>query len=137
MFGLIVFSITVSNILIIFFFAIPFTKKLNKHHHLKNNHIVNDYLVTVFIYVIILFSTTLLFYVYFFNTAFISLIIGYGFGVIGIIVTLNKHGLSFENFSEYYSKNKEYFWEVLINKHGDNTAQAYEYYVAIINHMES
>jgi len=128
--GVIIFSFTISNILLITFFAIPFTKKLEKISLLKNNHIVRSYLIKLFIQVIIFLATTSFFYIYFLDSAFISLMIGYAFGIVGIIVKIKQFGLSMNNFSDYFETNKDYFWEELVAKYNDDRNKLLEFIIA-------
>ena len=58
--GVIIFSFTVSNIILITFFAIPFTKKLEKISLLKTNYIVSSYIIKLIIQIFILFATPFL-----------------------------------------------------------------------------
>lgn len=113
-FGVLVFSFTVGNILLILFFGIPFTKKLEKCSLLKTNKIVRHYIISLFIQFIILFVITILFYIYFQNSYFISLVVGYIFGLFGIIGNGNKFGLNLDNFLDYFEVNKRYFFDELI-----------------------
>lgn len=119
--GVIIFSFTISNIILITFFAIPFTQKLGKINLLKsNNHIIRSYIIKLFIQIIILFATTIVFYIYFWDGAFISLMIGYAFGIIGVITKIKEFSLSPNNFSDYFETNKAYFWEELIAKYSED-----------------
>lgn len=118
--GVIIFSFTISSIILITFFAIPLTKKLEKISLLKNNHIIRSYVIKLFIQVIILLATTSFFYIYFLDGAFISLMIGYAFGTIGIITKIKQFGLNMNNFSDYFETNKDYFWDELITKYDED-----------------
>ena len=134
--GIIVFSITVSNIFLILFFAIPFTKKLNKVSLLKHNTIIYSYLVALILQIVILSVMTLIFYIFFFDGPFISLMIGYGFGMLGIVVNFKKFGLNLNNFSDYFEKNKMYFWEELVDKYDNNIYGLLRFIVAMIEAPE-
>lgn len=118
--GVIIFSFTISNIILITFFAIPLTKKLEKISLLKNNHIIRGYVIKLFIQVIILLATTSFFYIYFLDSVFISLIIGYAFGVMAIITKIKQFSINMNNFSDYFETNKDYFWEELITKYDED-----------------
>lgn len=127
--GVIIFSFTVSNIILITFFAIPFTQKLEQISLLKNNHIIRSYVIKLFVQVIILLAITSLFYIYFLDGAFISLMIGYAFGVVGIITKIRQFGLNMNNFSDYFETNKYYFWEELIAKYNEDRNKLLEFIV--------
>ncbi|PJC34131.1 hypothetical protein CO051_00385 [Candidatus Roizmanbacteria bacterium CG_4_9_14_0_2_um_filter_39_13] len=128
--GVIIFSFTVSNIILITFFAIPFTKKLEKISLLKTNYIVSSYIIKLIIQIFILFATTTIFYIYFLNGTFISLMIGYAFGAIGIITKIKQFSLNMNNFSDYFEINKDYFWEELIAKYNEDKNKLLEFIVA-------
>ncbi|MFC1615778.1 hypothetical protein ACFL21_01445 [Patescibacteria group bacterium] len=118
--GIVVFSFVISNIILILFFAIPITKKLERISLLKNNNIISSYIVALLIEIIIFSVVTIIFYIYFTDSYFISLLVGFGFGLIGIITQIKKFGLNMNNFSDYFEKNKSYFWEELVNKYETN-----------------
>lgn len=130
--GVIIFSFTISNILLITFFAIPFTQKLEKISLLKNNHIIRNYVVKLFIQVIILIAVTSFFYIYFLDGAFISLVIGYAFGVMAVITKIKQFGLNLNNFSDYFETNKDYFWEELIAKYSEDRNKLLEFIVTAL-----
>lgn len=130
--GVIVFSFTVSNIILIAFFAIPFTQKLEKNNLLKHNQIIRDYIIKLFIQVVILFAITLLFYTYFLDGAFISLMIGYAFGFVSIITKIKEFSLNMNNFSDYFETNKNYFWEELIAKYNEDRDKLLEFVIVAI-----
>ncbi len=130
--GVIIFSFTISNILLITFFAIPFTQKLEKISLLKNNHIIRNYVVELFIQVIILITVTSFFYIYFWDSAFISLMIGYAFGVMAVITKIKQFGLNLNNFSDYFETNKDYFWEELIAKYSEDRNNLLEFIVVAL-----
>lgn len=130
--GVIIFSFTISNIILITFFAIPLTKKLEKISLLKNNHIIRSYVIKLFIQVIILLAITSFFYIYFLDGAFISLMIGYAFGTIGIITKIKKFSLNMNNFSEYFETNKDYFWEELVAKYDQDRNRLLEFIIAAL-----
>ena len=110
--GLIIFSFTGSNIILILFFGIPFTKKLEKIDLLKsNNPIISRYIVSLFIQIIILFVSATILYIFFPDSYFISLMVGYIFGLFGIISKINQFGLNKNNFSDYFEVNEKYFSE--------------------------
>ena len=136
--GVVIFSFTISNIILITFFAIPFTKKLEKISLLKNNHIIRSYIIKLFIQVIILLATTSLFYIYFLDGAFISLMIGYAFGVVGIITKIKQFGLNMNNFSDYFETNKDYFQKTWIAKYNeDRTYKLLEFIVVALKEKNS
>ncbi len=130
--GVVIFSFTIINIILITFFAIPFTQKLEQISLLKNNHIIRSYVIKLFIQAIILLAATLLFYIYFLDGAFISLMIGYAFGVVGIITKIRQFGLNMNNFSDYFETNKDYFWEELIAKYNEDRNKLLEFIVALL-----
>lgn len=130
--GVIIFSFTVSNIILITFLAIPFTQKLEKISLLKNNHIIRSYVIKLFIQVIILLATTSFFYIYFFDSVFVSLMIGYAFGVVGIITKIRQFSLNMNNFSDYFETNKDYFWEELIAKYNEDRNKLLEFIVVAL-----
>ncbi len=119
-FGIIIFSFTISNVTLIVFFAIPFTQRLEKISLLKSNHIIRNYIIKLFIHIIILLAVTLIFYIYFLDSAFISLMIGYVFGFVGVITKIRQFGLNNNNFSDYFDTNKNYFWDELIAKYNED-----------------
>ncbi|MFA5387429.1 MAG: hypothetical protein WC322_03460 [Candidatus Paceibacterota bacterium] len=130
--GVIISSFTISNIALIIFFAIPFTRKLEKIYLLKSNHIIRNYVIKLFIQLIILFMTTIFFYINFLNGAFISLMIGYAFGVLSIITKIKEFGLNANNFSDYFEINKVYFWEELVAKYNNDRNKLLEFIVAAL-----
>lgn len=130
--GVVIFSFTMSNIILITFFAIPFTKKLEKIVLLKNNHIIRSYVIKLFIQVIILLAITSFFYIYFFDSVFISLMIGYAFGVVVIITKIKQFGLNMNNFLDYFETNKDYFWEELVAKYSEDRNKLLEFIVAML-----
>ncbi len=135
--GVIIFSFTIGNIILITFFAIPFTQKLEKISLLKNNHIIRSYVIKLFIQVIILLATTSFFYIYFLDGAFISLMVGYAFGVMGIITKIGQFGLNMNNFSDYFETNKDYFWEELIAKYNEDRNKLLEFVVTALKEKNS
>ncbi|GEM_PF-1250169 len=137
-FGLTIFSFIIGNTLLIVFFAIPFTKKLEKLSLLKsNNHIVDSYLIALFIQIIIILSVTFIFYLSYFNSTFISLMIGYILGIIGVISNIKKFGLNMNNFTEYFDKNKDYFWPELVSKYNDNSHDLYKFITACLKRQKT
>jgi|SRR3989339_261144 len=131
--GVIIFSFTISNVILIIFFAIPFTKKLEKINLLKpNNHIIRSYVMKLFIQVIILFAITISFYIYFLDGTFISLMIGYVLGFMGIITKIKEFRLNMNNFSDYFETNKDYFWEELVSKYDDDKNKLLEFVVVAL-----
>lgn len=130
--GVIIFSFTISNILLITFFAIPFTQKLEKISLLRNNHIIRSYVIKLFIQIIILIVITSFFYIYFLDSVFISLIVGYTFGAIGILTKIKQFGLNMNNFSDYFETNRDYFWEDLIAKYNEDRNKLLEFIIAAL-----
>jgi len=130
--GVVIFLFTISNIILITFFAIPFTQKLEQIFLLKNNHIIRSYIIKLFIQVTIILAITSLFYIYFLDGAFISLMIGYALGVVGIITKIRQFGLNMNNFSDYFETNKDYFWEELIAKYNEDRNKLLEFIVAML-----
>ncbi|MFA6407842.1 MAG: hypothetical protein WCV80_04065 [Candidatus Paceibacterota bacterium] len=132
-FGVIIFSFVASNIILILFFAIPFTKKLEGKNLLKpNNHIIRNYIVTLFIQLVVFFVITTPFYIYFLDSAFISLVVGYMFGMVGIIIKIKEFGLNLNNFSDYFETNSRYFWEELIIKYNEDKNKIFDFVTAIL-----
>ena len=135
--GLVIFSISVSNIILIIFFAIPFTKKLERICLLKHNNIINSYKVTIIIQILMLFIPTVVFFLIFSRGHFVYLLIGYMFSMFGIIAKMKDFRLNLNNFSDYFAKNKEYFWEELVEKFKNNDEGLLEYTTAMINHKQN
>lgn len=125
--GLIVFSFTIGNIILIIFFAIPLTKKLEKVNILKKNNIIPSYIVALIIQIIIFTVTTSVFYIYLFDTYFIGLMIGYGIALLTIITKIKQFGLNLNNFSDYFEKNKIFFFEEFINIYESNNEKAMKF----------
>lgn len=132
LFGIAVFSFTVSNILLVIFFAIPLTNKLTNKSLLKSNNIIRKYIITLFVQLLILLIVTFVFYVYFRDSAFISLLIGYAFGFMGIIARINSFKFNIHNFSDYFEINRRYFWEELIAKFDEDKGRFTEFIEAAI-----
>ncbi|TRZ65076.1 MAG: hypothetical protein D4Q79_00045 [Spirochaetia bacterium] len=131
--GVIIFSFTISNSILIIFFAIPFTKKLENISLLKSgNHIIRSYIIKLFIQIAIFFATTIFFYIYFLNDAFVSLMVGYAFGVIGIIIKIKEFSLNMNNFADYFGANKDYFWKELIVKYNEDRNKLLEFIVVAL-----
>ena len=99
LFGTALFYFTVGNILLAIFFTIPLTNKLDKNNLLKsNNYIVRSYIISVFFQFIILFGVTFVFYMFFKDSVFISLMIGYSFGLLAILTKINSFKLTIKVF---------------------------------------
>jgi len=131
--GVIVFSFTISNTILILFFAIPFTKKLEKVSLLKSNNIIASYIVALFIQIFIFSVVTIIFYIYFIDSYFISLMVGYAFGLLGIITKIKQFGLNMNNFSDYFEKNKNYFWEELVDKYNTDREELLKFIIVAVN----
>ena len=131
--GIIVFSFTISNIILILFFAIPFTKKLERTGLLKKNNITSSYIIALFVQVLIFFGVTTIFYAHSPYGYFISLMIGYVLGTISIITKLKEFGLNMNNFSDYFEKNKTYFGEEIIDKYNENKAELLKFIIMAID----
>ena len=58
--------------------------------------------------------------------------IGYAFGVVGIITKIRQFGLNMNNFSDYFETNKDYFWEELIAKYNEDRNKLLEFIVALL-----
>lgn len=113
--GLMLFSFAVGNIVLVIAFAIPLTRKLERAHMLKsNNYIVRSYLVSLSIVTVTILAITAVSYLYLPDGPFISLMVGYGLGLVGIITKIKEFGLNMNNFSEYVQKNRPYFLEELV-----------------------
>ncbi|MSR85565.1 hypothetical protein EXS71_04000 [Candidatus Uhrbacteria bacterium] len=130
--GCLIFSFTISNILLITIFAIPLTKTLEKKSLLKTNRIIPSYLVALSIQIFILLAITAAFFVYFLDGAFVSLMLGYACGALGIMTKIKTFGLNINNFSDYFETNKDYFWEELIVQYHDDKNKLFNFIVAII-----
>lgn len=135
--GLIIFSMSVSNIILILFFTIPFTKKLEKVYLLKHNNIVGSYIVAFFMQMLILLIPTLACFIFFSHGHFIYLLIGYVFSAFGIITKMKNFKLNLGNFSDYFAKNKEYFWEELVEKFKNNNEGLLKYITEMINYKQN
>lgn len=132
--GLIIFSFTVGNILLILLFGIPFTKKLEKVNLLRHNNIITSYFISLVIQVIVLFTITVIFYIFFLDNVFISLMIGYMFGLFGIIGKRKEFGLNINNFSDYVRVNKDCFWEEVIVKYNKDMDSFLEFVTRLIKY---
>lgn len=104
--GVTVFSFTISSILLITFFGIPVTYKMKKMYIIENLSPIRTYSISLVIQIIILLAVTLVFYVFFRDSFFISLLVGYGFGTIGILSKLGSMGMNVDNMSDYLETNK-------------------------------
>jgi hypothetical protein len=135
--GLIIFSMSVSNIILILFFAIPFTKKLEKVSLLKHNNIINSYKVAIVMQLLILLIPTTVFFIIFSRGHFAYLLIGYMFSIFGIIAKLKDFKLNMDNFSDYFAKNKKYFWEELVEKFKNNDEELLKYITALIDYKRN
>lgn len=133
--GMIIFTTTVTNIILIIIFAIPFTKKLEKAGLIKRSKINRNYFIMFFVLIIILLSTTLIFYTFFLDSYFISLIGGYILGMIGIITTIKKFGLNINNFSDYFERNKRYFSEDLVSTYYKDKNELLNFIIRKINKL--
>jgi len=128
------FSFTVSNIILILFFAIPFTNKLEHTSLLKpNKHIVASYILALFFQLIITSVVVALFYVFFADSYFISLLVGFTFATIGTVTNISRFGLSFDNFSDYFEKNKDCFWEELVDHYNKDKNNLFNFIISEIN----
>lgn len=130
--GLLVFTFTISNIILILFFAIPTTKKIKM---LFDNHkvVIKSYIVTLIIQILIIVLITFIFYKFFTDTYFISLIAGYIFAFFGILFGFNKFKLNDDNLIDYFNFNKKHFQKELIEKYDDDKENVLENLKNVIN----
>jgi hypothetical protein len=126
-FGLLIFSMIVSNIILIIFFAIPLTAKLNKACLIKTNNITASYCVALIIQICVLSFVTFIFIKVIKDEYYISLFVGYGLGLLGIITKISSFSLNIMNFTEYFEKNKDYFWPQLVEKYKEDKGELYNY----------
>lgn len=113
----IVFSFTVTNSLLILFFALPLTKKLEKIKFIiPNNNIYNSYLIALGIQILIFALYTGAFSLLSGDGYFISMLVGYTLGVFSLVSKRSEIGMNRNNFTEYFEKNKQYFWSLLVTQ---------------------
>lgn len=124
--GMVIFSFTVSNSILILFFGIPLTRKLNKKNLLRSHpNVIVSYLIALCVQLIILTTVTIAFYTAFSDSYFGSLLLGYVLGILGIIRARNQFGFNLNNFNDYLEKNKDSFWEELIDGYRNRTIDLY------------
>jgi hypothetical protein len=121
-FGLVVFSFTITNLLLIIFVAAPTTKKLFKNGHLLLD-IKKIHFLSALIQAIIFLSITFFFYYFFTYTFFISLLIGYFFGFISLCFSFKKINLNIDNLSDYFLTNRKYIYTDLRERYESNPQQ--------------
>jgi hypothetical protein len=127
-----VFSFTVSNMILLIFFSIPFTIKLNNACLLKANRLIYSHILAILFQLIIFTIVTFVFYFFYRDGYFMSLLVGYFFGFIGVLTSLKKFGLNMNNFKDYFELNKDFFWEELVNMYDTDKVSVYEYINSII-----
>jgi len=125
---MVIFSFTVANSVIILRFAIPVTKKLNQNNLLKpNNNILHRYKSNLAIQLLILFAVTLIFYIFFLDSYFISLMVGYAFACISLLGKYKDLGLTITNLAEYLEMNKETLQDEIVQKCDGDGALIFKY----------
>jgi len=104
--GLMIASFTLIPILIILFFGIPTTRKLEKIKMLKeNNGIIKRYLISITI-LLLIFSVTIIITFLFIKGGFIGLLVGVG---MAFLFSLGKIGKNQNNINDYVEVNKRHF----------------------------
>jgi len=104
--GILVTSFTLVSILIILFFGIPFTKKLEKTKLLKsNNGIIHRYFISLILLAFI-FLIVFKLIQFFIPNALLGFIIG---GIAALFISLNKIGQNPDNIKDYVETNKKFF----------------------------
>jgi hypothetical protein len=104
--GMTIFSLTMVQILIIIFFGIPITKKLNKNKSLKQpNPIQKGNYVSLLVLTIIFLVTNSIIY-YFSYSIFTGCLAGY---LTIFLLSLSNIGANKNNISDYIDSNKKYF----------------------------
>ena len=101
--GLVITSFTLVPILIILFFGIPATKKLEKIKMLEeNNNIVKRYLISLII-LLMVFLIIIIITFLFFKSGFIGFLVGVG---MTFLFSLGKLGKNQNNIGDYMDKHQ-------------------------------
>lgn len=104
--GLVITSFTLVPILIILFFGIPTTRKLEKIKMLEeNNNIKKRYFISIIIFLLVFLITIIITFL-FIKSGFIGLLIGVG---MTFLFSLGKLGKNQNNISDYVEVNKRHF----------------------------
>jgi len=104
--GWIVSSFIILNILIILFFGMPITKKLEEKKLLKENNIIKSYRMAIIILSIIYIVISISIF-YFLS---INILIAFMAGsVFSLFVARKKLGKNKDNINDYINVNKDYF----------------------------
>lgn len=104
--GWIVSSFIILNILIILFFGIPITKKLEEKKLLKENNIIKGYRMVMTILSMIYIAISIsIFYFLSINTL-IAFMAG---SVFSLFIARKKLGKNKDNINDYINVNKDYF----------------------------
>lgn len=136
--GLFIFSFTVGNIVLISLFSIPLTNKLDELSLLRSGHnIVGSYLVALTLQVLVLGSVTAVFYFLLRDSAFISLLIGYGIGLIAFVLSIKKFGVNSNNLTDYFDRNKQYLWPELISKYEEDRDEFFRFIQSCLAHRQA
>ena len=102
MVGLVMGAFTITQVLIIFFFGIPFTLKLNKEGKLKSLSPIRSYIISI-----IILSALFVLSLWIMNKYFSSMSIPYYIGLgIALLASLGKVGANPSNISDYLETNK-------------------------------
>ena len=121
--SMIVLSFSISQILIILFFGVPFTNKLEKDGYLKkDNNIKKGYLITVILNFSI-FAIYTYFLVFVFTTYASLLFIAFIFFLMGVLSKPNQLGINKDNISDYVGVNRDKF------KDKDNLEKLIHFYL--------
>lgn len=104
--GIFLASFSLVPILIILFFGIPATRRLERANMLnKGNGIVKKYIASMTI-LLVIFLAALVIIFFFLPGGVIGFIIG---ALVSVLVSLNKLGFNQNNFSDYCDTNKRHF----------------------------
>jgi hypothetical protein len=124
--GLFVTSFTVIQSLIIIFFGIPITNKLNEEGVLrKNNNIIKGYLISLLIFFSVFVVVTLGIVLFAPQYSIMGYFVGVGST---LLFGLGQIGGNKNNISDYYEVNKRHFkTEVEIEKENKGRKEAMEY----------
>ena len=127
-FGATIFIFTIGNSILTIFFIIPLTKKLeNKSLLRSNNRVVSSYSIALFIWFTILIVSTAVFYIFFQDSYLSSLVVGYIFATLFLLKNRKKYSANKVNFFNYFEKNKDYFWEELVDRYYEDRSNFFNY----------
>ena len=102
--GLVVGAFTITQILIILFFGIPFTLKLKREGKLKSLSPVRSYVISL-----VILSALFCLFLWLVNRFLPSALIGYYIGIgISILASLGKVGANPANISDYLETNRSH-----------------------------